>query len=490
MKHTWAWQLVGLFGLVGLYSACPGQVHNLGENGNAGTGGIDPGKTTPIGGAGGAGLGATTATGGFGGNGTPGVKPLGTGGMGTGGNGAGGVGILGGTPPVIHPYVTQPTLPIDPTCTCASSSQICNAAKECVDRCDYAGLCAVWLTNHAVKSLYIEGSTLYYATAPTTDSLGNASTDGSLFRVEYPSGVPLLIATGLQNPQTILGRYNGSTYLVASIGSVNSLYSVSDIGAVKKLDDSSERASMRGKWLAYSTFDYRTLKLIDLSGNLVPKQLVTLTPPASDPTSARITNPTVTDNYVWYGSGFEPAWCSVGLSDLALGSTCYSGYVAPYDTVIANGDNVNVICGQTMSGRATSKRIDGTVLLTLLTAIPGDANAVQEQTVLSGGWLYSLVSGDSSASHWLFRYPTNVARLPQMVLSKDEASPTFAPGAPIDNTTNFVVSDAGVFWAQPVADVNQPQYIFRASLPPQPCDTQVPCANSALVCSSGFCAAP
>lgn len=93
------------------------------------------------------------------------------------------------------------------------------------------------------------------------------------------------------------------------------------------------------------------------------------------------------------------------------------------------------------------------------------------------------------------RYPTSVGRLLQEVVAKEVASPSVVinyegGGANTDlSDSKFTVSDAGIFWVQPVADVNRGQYIFHSPLPPQPCDGELPCANTADVCTNGFCVA-
>ena len=152
MKRT-SLKNMGWLGIaLGLVTACEGRTRSLGDNAGGQT-------SVTTGGAGGTG-GADTSTGG---------QP-GTGGANT--STGGQVGTGANTSPT--PYISNPTLPIDPSCTCASSDNICNAAGNCVPRCDSEGRCAMWLTNRSVKDLFVDADTFYYATSAVVDPLGES----------------------------------------------------------------------------------------------------------------------------------------------------------------------------------------------------------------------------------------------------------------------------------------------------------------------------
>jgi len=193
MNHLRFETLGQLAATLGLVVSCGGDVRNLGSDAggaNSATGGS---AAVATGGS------PAVATGGSG------IADIGIGGwLSTGGqSNTGGETSTGGQSSVT-PYITDPTLPIDPTCTCDSSDKICNAARECVPRCDDAGRCARWLANHAVKDLFVEGTSLYYLVAATTDPLGNPGANGTLYRVETSAGTPTLIAGSLQRPLFVI----------------------------------------------------------------------------------------------------------------------------------------------------------------------------------------------------------------------------------------------------------------------------------------------
>ena len=480
MRHKRAWRLGGLVCLAAIYAACGGQqTHNLGENANAGAGGA------------GAGAGTTTANGGAGGNGTPGFKP-----PGIGGNGEGGVGAvpatLGGTTPVKYSYPIQPTQPIDPNCTCASSAQICNAAKECVDRCDGQGRCAMWLVNRAVTAMIEEASTVYYAIMPTTDPLGNRSNDAALYRVTYPAGTPEVIASGLDFVDQILGRYQGITYLHVGWLKSGKILAVTDNGETTVVDacadDStgSSRASLRGQWLTYVSADRVKVMRVDLAGNRTPEVLVdvsNVSPPPTDPTAVtRLRETYVLDDVIWY-KGDYLGTCWIDISDPAKIPNCETR--CEYQIFATSGNQI--FCTDALVVGAKDAR--GTSLLTVYNRTDSGPYGFVDAGHFFDGWLYTSTSknsGSNTSAHLVIRFPTNVGRLPQEVLPTEIADPQG------DGSYAFEIGSDGIFFYRGYQYLHaaEPQYIFHAPFPAQPCDTQLPCANSAQVCTGGFCAAP
>jgi hypothetical protein len=475
-------QIIGLVGLAFLYAACAGKVHNLGDEGSAGAGsdagGKDGGKTTAKGGAGG--KSATTAKGGTGGkSATTDTK----------------VGRIA--------YPLDPTLPVDPKCSCPTSNQICNAAGKCVERCEPGGVCATWLTDRSVTAMYAEGSTLYYATGPTTDPVGNPIKNGSLFRVEYPSGTPTQIATGLTKARSIVGRYGAATYVTVdgSTGGIQ-IIRVSDSGDVKPVVESMSLFSMRDKWLAYTSYDRKSLLVLELDGSSAPTTLVTL-PPGGDNNWPKLDNVEVLKSTIMYET-YETSLevCNINLADLSPPPKCVPALTmsALYrPTVGTSGDELYVSWAGGF--RVETLRSDLTHVRYLAdSSTTPSITGYNYGTKLYGGWLYTWLGpfGSSSVTTGrLLRYPTAVGRLPQTVVPEEIASKSVVSK---DTTQNvdpsymgpdiFAVNSAGVFWVQHTTDPNQGQYIFHAPLPPQPCDAELLCANTAEVCTNGFCAAP
>jgi hypothetical protein len=117
----------GQWTVLGLVLGCSGNLNGFGHN--------------EIGGA---------DTAGFG---TGGAAATGGGGPSTGGAPAAGAPSTGGQSGAT-PYPDDPTLPIDPSCTCGASDNICNGSNQCVPRCDEGGLCARWLANQPVVDMF------------------------------------------------------------------------------------------------------------------------------------------------------------------------------------------------------------------------------------------------------------------------------------------------------------------------------------------------
>jgi hypothetical protein len=110
------------------------------------------------------------------------------------------------------------------------------------------------------------------------------------------------------------------------------------------------------------------------------------------------------------------------------------------------------------------------------------------------GWLYMALIFTVTNQEQLVRFPATTGRLPQEVLPRDVVTPAtvepYAGGGATYNSFTIAVGSHELFWVQAMKDMNQSQYIFHATLPPQPCDDGLPCANWTLVCSNGYCSAP
>jgi len=454
MNHLRLETLGQLAATLGLVVSCGGDVHNLG---------------TDTGGSSGVATGGGSA-------------------VATGGSGIGEIGGNTGTQGTVTPYITDPTLPIDPTCTCASSDKICNAARECVPRCDDAGRCARWLANHAVKDLFVEGTSLYYLVAATTDPLGNPDANGALYRVETTGGTPTLIAGSLGNPYKILGRYKNATILQSQdTNGIRPIISVSDAGVASTLGQQAGYAgAMWGNWIAYPDPDELKIMGIDLDGTLEPVVLAQATLPA-----LRVSMPIVLDDTILYGSYVDQnnfQLCSLPISQLASEPTCL-----PVDTyngcVYAAASSGNQFYCWSISGGLSSFVPPSTSMKLLY--VEHDPMG-QSSTVYANGGLYiNDVWLDSGlVGHALLvRVPTTVGRLPQEIVPDSLLSRHCSMGASGVAGVPFGVGSSDIFWVQyvPTSDNNQPQYIFSAPLPPQPCDADLPCADSTLTCTNGFC---
>jgi hypothetical protein len=155
-----------------------------------------------------------------------------------GGGGHGGDGGQGGDVDVAPlPYPLNPTVPISADCSCADPASVCNAAGECVPRCEPGGVCAVWRVDRDVLSMLTSGDTLYYAVAAGHDDLGNPlpgeAGQESLWKVHYPDSTPTKLAMLAHGHANILARFGGKTYVDAGRRSV---LAIGDDGSVVERD--------------------------------------------------------------------------------------------------------------------------------------------------------------------------------------------------------------------------------------------------------------
>jgi len=123
----------------------------------------------------------------------------------------------GGTP-TPTPYPLNPTIPIDPDCTCEDEGSVCNAAGACVPRCDESGVCAVWRIERGIIDLLATEEDLYLLLHPNRDELGyptpRVAGGASLWKARYPSQAPEQIAQFEDSTYSrIIGHVGGKTYV-------------------------------------------------------------------------------------------------------------------------------------------------------------------------------------------------------------------------------------------------------------------------------------
>lgn len=200
---------VGL-GAVSLLVGC-GNLQSLGENlsGSGGTDVLTSGGRADVSGNGGSkDFGGTTSAGGAPGAGGNLSKP-----------------IRGTQSPTGTPYPLAPSVPVSQSCVCADDTLICNAASECVPRCDAEGHCARWFLERGVADLYADFTTILFLGEPTRDSSGELlGTPQHLMRADFTLGAGITIADlPPSGESSILGRRNHVTYVKA-----DGLYAVTD----------------------------------------------------------------------------------------------------------------------------------------------------------------------------------------------------------------------------------------------------------------------
>jgi hypothetical protein len=397
------------------------------------------------------------------------------------------------------PYPWDPTLPLDPDCTCSSSDEVCNAAGQCVPRCDEAGRCAAWLVSGPVQSLYAGGSTLYFTTPPETDPLGNPVTKGTLWRVEDSDAQPERVsnavgaADNLPDYLRIVGRNGDATYIVA--GWEPAVYEVTDAGAARALATSSEDYFLKVVVTSSAVF-YTTpsgLWRTRYEGDAPPEQMI----PFSGETP--LLQQLGADEQVWYATGtelyvFDPE----STPDEAAGkgiTFSFLGFGTGPSTISYVEGGVMLVDND--YGNISSCDENGNKLLLLFSAPRSPVSTLSScQTGYATGWLFAWCqTWDGPFAASLVRAPTTVGRLPQEVLPSGIASPAgHVAGYPDYIVPIFAVGDAEVFWVQgsegePLFEPGELHYIFRTALPAQPCDEALPCQKAGERCGDdGLCA--
>jgi hypothetical protein len=295
---------LGQLALASMVTACSGQIHDLGRNTTGGSGFSVGGWTStdiPIATGGSITTGDSSTTGGAVSTSTPSTGETGGG---------------GSLSPGATPYVLNPTLPIDPTCTCDSSDEVCNAARQCVPRCDDDNHCVRWLAYQPVNDMLVDGTTLYFTEEAIPDPVGNPGTNGALLRVDPSDVTPTLIAGTLDNPVRIIGRYLGTTYVQtqSQFSESGPIVRVTDSGETTVVDSAhGNDGSMLGHWLVYATPDNTELRGIDLDA--AQQQPIVLYK------STSVNNPLVMQDIVlFHDSG--SSICSVTLANPAAGASC------------------------------------------------------------------------------------------------------------------------------------------------------------------------
>lgn len=395
------------------------------------------------------------------------------------------------------PYPLNPTLPLDPSCHCASPSQICDAAKQCVERCDGEGHCARWLANGQITDLFVEGNTVYYTSLGKLGSPGGSGSgsERELYRVEFPNGTPSRVAQNLGNALTILGRYQGATYLQGqsplptSPTSVSTtVWRITDAGVATHLANAGFFVGLSDKWLVYSSIDNSNLMRLALDGTTPPQTIASPTNPRwLIPDSTYRGGARLLDDYLWYPDNVSLAKytrdpelsCTVDIKREPLSvPSCLPFRNLFSDAGLALATVGNRMIGARSGAGIVAMDVDGRNAITLWTK---DDTAglpfFEGVTKAFQGWLYvpelPLAQGSQAA---LSRFSVTLKREPQQVLPK-----TLFPFGGREGKESGVVlkhltvSSAGVFWTlrrnvdgAPQLNIGEPEYIFRAPLPPEP----------------------
>jgi hypothetical protein len=369
---------------------------------------------------------------------------------------------------------------------------VCNAAGHCVPRCDEQGRCAAWLVTGPIQSMYAEGSTLYFTTPSETDPLGNPTSLGTLWRVQdsdpRPERVSNAVGLSAHPPSdvSILGRAAGATYVATYTGTKRTVHEVTDAGAVRLLVD----AKILGDPIALSNavfyMDSAGLWRMRYDADAVPELMVERT---------GLLGAVAGDNLVWYKSENDPYGNDTYVFDPAASpaeaANSSVGLYIEEDLVGVVGD----VGLTSMDGcDVSSYDSTGNLLLHLFSIKNvrknneyGESNCESRPY---GGWLYVWCGGATSESwsdfDWsLVRSPTSVGRLPQEVLPLEFL--TQIAGGSINVDFGWTVGSENVYWVKKTLEPT-PQYIFRAPLPPQPCDPDLPCQDTGERCGDdGLC---
>jgi len=255
-----------------------------------------------------------------------------------------------------------------------------------------------------------------------------------------------------------------------AVSAVKRLYAISDSGTVTSLHDSVGAADLQGKWLVFTVNSSNRFMALNLESGNAPFPLVESS--SGDPYRGKVVGDTLA--YTRSSEGV----CMMSLTAAnpvpTCGATLFGG---PYVNWVA-ADATRVYATSASQAEAFAYDQNGAYLLTVYS--DGLLFSPLVGTVLANGWLYSVASPSdySWIGRRLMRYPATVGRLPQEILPKEWATHLFA------------VSKSDLYWAYSIASASTQQHIFSMPLPPQPCDAQLPCADTTKICGSSYCVAP
>jgi hypothetical protein len=344
--------------------------------------------------------------------------------------------------------------------------------------------------------MVLDGTTLYFAEHATVDSQGAAGTDGALYRVGVNDDAPALVARKFGDPERILGRYEGATFIETQSTGGGEIIRLADTGEVTVIDaknatTSGSVVSMWGHWLVFLSADGFKLMGVDLDGTLQPGVLYER--PNSSSWSG-IMSPFVMQDVVIFADDIFQEFCSIPLSDPSQGPTCVSHGLSSQSELATSGEQYY----ESTDLGITSYAVPSTPLQMLYQTNSNRTGFQPGKIAYLDEWLYvdlyDLYDGPDSASR-LARVPTKVVRAPQDILPQSVVTRhlNYNTGSGGSLTTHmvFAVSASDVYWAQfkPYQYGNTPQYIFSAPLPSKPCDADLPC-TAPLICAGGYCTAP
>jgi hypothetical protein len=426
-------------GLLLALAGC-GEVQSLGENmggaapgsGGAGSnsqGGSSGGATSPTGGAAGSAAGSASAPG------------------------------AGGKASSLA-YPLAPSVPIDAACQCGDESLVCNAASQCVPRCDADGDCALWLIPREPAALWIEGSSLYVLETSTHDMLGNPLANPQrLLRADAATNTaPTPVAelppsSNDDRSGRILGRSGGTTYV-----ETDGIFAVTDAGTVGAVlaPEAYFDAALRGDSLFFTATD--GIWFIDLQGR-APARVLPM-PLVASPADPRL----FAGDALWFKDGQQA--CKVDIRTIPATLDCDptlpllpfadrepSGFFTDY-----GGNEVfRQEPGKPPFRLFLTNQLPRVRLMHLIVSPPA----------LHGDSIYVAVQG---LEPHLVSVSAQSVNSPVDVLPLAVAKPLFSSQPSLgyaDSTMLYVVNDAGLFWTQrfnTYAEQGLSRYVFHKSL--------------------------
>jgi len=425
-----------------------------GGSGNA-IGGTSPNAGGRSGQAGG-GHGGNVASGGHGGKVASGGKNRGQAGGGEGGD----------TTDSALPYPLNPTLPINPDCSCADEASVCNAAGQCVPRCEPGGVCAVWRVDRDVLSTLTSDDVLYFTVAAAHDDLGNPlpgeAGQDSLWKVHYPDGAPTKLAMFEGDQHSLLAHFSGKTWLSIAHSGSTSVTAIGDDGSVveRTLPDAAVDVAVNAAGVFTLALDGSIDRLAIGADGALGTAFENVVPGEGD-VANDIDHRVFVSDRLWRQHGSQ--LCSFDLANLQVAPHCADGeyawiFGATGSRIVALGElgpyvsalDVDQQTSRLLWQSPTFQQIGGTMAAGFIT-----------------GWVTEYP--DLGAS-MLVRFPTDgIARSPTPLIDQDvvRAMARVSGDLGVQVRPPAVTADA-VYWTQWLYDPRGPgasRYIFRAPLP-------------------------
>lgn len=388
-----------------------------------------------------------------------------------GGHDGGGLGVEGGQggrgiDPGPLPYPLYPTLPISADCSCDDDDLVCNAADECVPRCEPGGVCAMWRVDGAVLSWLTSEDVVYFVTPGQLDDLGEPlpgeAGQNTLWTFNETSSAPTKLAAVAGRNHGLLAHFSGKTYVGTYIEDVQTVIAVDDDGTVaeRALPDSAVHFTVSRDGVFTIAFDGSIDRLTLSPDGSFGAAFENVVPGAAHEDPFPHVDVLASDR-LW--REHANTLCSFDLANLQAAGTCVNSYSdGPWG---AKGSRI--VYHSSLTEGVNEFDMD-TQMTRVLWSPKNDFFAFSG--TMAGGFITGwMVQYPDPGGSMLARFPTEGVAMDPLPLISQQVVRAIVEvsgdaGGFSTQTSPAVTSDA-VYWTQWFDDADAARYIFRAPLP-------------------------